>query len=128
MGYLSEKFKNVGVPFMEDNEKGEMQELENQSLTLIDYGFIKEDKSDYAVLKFAEKPGKFYFAGLVLTQNLHEAEADLGSKKRVLNEFKNTFIKFSKQINKAGKYEYWAVEYIDKQQELHDGEIPQVEG
>lgn len=67
----------VGLPFMEGKDKGEVSELFGTVNTINEYGFLPGENGEvYAVFTVAERPGKFYFGGEVLTDRLSQLEAD----------------------------------------------------
>lgn len=71
----------VMLPFMEGREKGDAKELLGQVSTITDYGFLKgEEKEgnnrDYVCFIVAERSGKFYFGGTVLTDQMQQLEAE----------------------------------------------------
>lgn len=67
----------VRLPFMEGREKGETGELLGQVTTIVDYGFLPNDKGEmYVAFIVKERSGKFYFGGTVLTDRLLQLEAE----------------------------------------------------
>ena len=68
---------SVQLPFMDGREKGELKELIGQVSTISEYGFLPSDKGgNYAVFTVAERSNKFYFGGMVLTDQLEQLEAE----------------------------------------------------
>lgn len=61
---------------MEDKEKGDFIDLLDKTITIKDYGFLKDNdtKEDYVVFTCEEYPKNFYFGGMVLTDNMMELE------------------------------------------------------
>ena len=71
----------VMLPFMEGREKGESKDLIGQVSTITDYGFLPSEekdgtKRDYVCFITAERSGKFYFGGTVLTDQMQQLEAE----------------------------------------------------
>ena len=67
---------SVNLPFMEGREKADVKELIGTINTIDEYGFLSGDDGDYAVFTVKERAGKFYFAGMVLTDQLQQLEAE----------------------------------------------------
>lgn len=68
---------NIQLPFMEGREKGDGKELNGQISTIVDYGFLSNEKGEpYVVFITKERANKFYFGGMVLTERLLELEND----------------------------------------------------
>lgn len=68
---------SVQLPFMEGREKGETRELIGTVNTIEEYGFLPNEKGgNYVVFVVRERPGKFYFGGLVLTDQMMQLEAE----------------------------------------------------
>ena len=79
MKSLRERAKefSVQLPFMEGREKGETRELIGTVNTITEYGFLPNDKGgQYVVFIVKERSDKFYFGGLVLTDQLAQLEAE----------------------------------------------------
>ena len=65
------------LPFMESREKGEMKRIVDMNVTIRDYGFLQDEKEkEYVCFIIDEDPQNFYFGGQVLTDNMHDLEAD----------------------------------------------------
>lgn len=65
------------LPFMEGREKGELDRLVNEKMTIKDFGFMTDEKEkEYVAFVVEEDPQHFYFGGQVLTDNMKELEAD----------------------------------------------------
>ena len=65
------------LELMENRKKGDLQNLISETVTIIDYGFLKDEKgSDYIVFITNEDKENFYFGGMVLTQNVKELDAE----------------------------------------------------
>lgn len=65
------------LPFMEGRDKADIKELLGTVNTITDYGFLPNDKGEpYAVFIVKERAGKFYFGGMVLTDQLSQLEAE----------------------------------------------------
>lgn len=68
---------SVRLPFMEGRDKGETKELMGQVTTITEYGFLPNEHGEmYAAFIVAERAGKFYFGGTVLTDQLAQLEAE----------------------------------------------------
>ena len=67
---------SVNLPFMEGREKADVKELIGTINTIDEYGFLAGDDGEYAVFTVKERSGKFYFAGMVLTDQLQQLEAE----------------------------------------------------
>lgn len=76
MGNYFEKFNNGGIQFMEGREKGNLSDMLEKSLHIIDHGFIAGDDGDYAVMLFAEDAEHFYFGNSIITEMLKTVDAD----------------------------------------------------
>lgn len=63
-----------GLPFMEDREKGDMEDLIDKTVTIIDYGYMKDEGKDYAAFITEENEKCFYFGGSVLTDSLQRLD------------------------------------------------------
>ena len=75
MGYF-DKFKHEGIPFMENREKGNMQDILDEPLHINGFGFIKGKNGDFACISLSEYPDKFYFANSIITDMLKEVQKD----------------------------------------------------
>lgn len=107
MGYFA-KFKAQGIDFMEGAEKRDIRELVDEKIHIIDYGFIKGDNGDFAVLKVKEHEGKFYFAPTVISENIRTIDAD-GMK----DALAKIVVIVRANTSKNGR-EYFSLEYIEK--------------
>lgn len=77
---------SVQLPFMEGREKGDGKELHGQISTICDYGFLpNEDGEMYAAFIVKERSDKFYFGGMVLTDQLMTLESE-GYHDDIINE------------------------------------------
>lgn len=79
MKSLKERAKEMGarLPFMDNRDKGSIDELMGQVCTLIDYGFLpNEDGEHYVAFITRERPNKFYFGGAVLTARMIELDGE----------------------------------------------------
>lgn len=76
---LKERAKEFTVllPFMEGRDKGDTAELLGTVNTIKEYGFLPNENGEpYAVFTVAERYGKFYFGGEVLTDRLTKLEEE----------------------------------------------------
>lgn len=79
MKSLKERAKEFDIllPFMEGREKGETKDLLGQVSTVVDYGFLPNDKGEvYVAFIVKERSDKFYFGGQVLTDRLLKLDAE----------------------------------------------------
>ena len=79
MKSLKDRVKELGnsLPIMEDREKGVLDNIMNQPLTITDFGFLKDEKNEeYVVFIVKEDEHNFYFGGSVLTQDLQSLQED----------------------------------------------------
>jgi hypothetical protein len=100
---LREKAKQLqnSLPFMEGREKGDMQRIVNMNAIIRDYGFMEDDKNkEYVAFIIDEDSEHFYFGGQVLTDNMHELEAD-GYHDEIVKEGLPVF--FDKKKSKNGR-------------------------
>lgn len=98
MGYFDKFNTGGGIPFMEGRDKGDMHDILDEKLHIIDFGFINGDNGEYAVIQVAEYDRMFYFANTVITDMLKEVQAD-GMKE----ELKNQAIVFEERTSKRGR-------------------------
>ena len=63
---------SVSLPIMEGREKGEFNRLHGSTVTITDFGFMKDDDKEYVAFVVKEDPQYFYFGGQVLTENIQE--------------------------------------------------------
>jgi hypothetical protein len=96
-----------GITFMDTCEKAQITELFDKVVHITDYGYIKGDTGEYAVLTVEETPGKFYFANSIVTDMLHEVD-EQGLK----GEIKDAPIKFVKRVSKRGR-NYVGYEFLE---------------
>ena len=85
---LKERAKefSVQLPFMEGREKGDTKELIATVNTIREYGFLPNEKGEvYACFIVDERPDKFYFGGMVLTDQLTKLE-DEGYHEEIVKE------------------------------------------
>ena len=101
------KFQNKGIPFMEGREKGNLKDVQNTVLHIDDFGFINGSNGEFAVVSFKESPSKFYFANQVITDMLHQVDAD-----GMRAELAQTPIMFYMRQSKDEKREYMTFEFI----------------
>lgn len=76
---LRERAKQFSIllPFMENREKNDLVNLHEKTITIIDYGFLKnEGGGAYAAFICKEDDDSFYFGGTVLTERLLQLEED----------------------------------------------------
>lgn len=66
----------VQSPIMADREKGDQKSLFGTPVTIIDYDFTKDSKTEkpYVIFIVKEDPKRFYFGGQVLTDQLSQLD------------------------------------------------------
>ena len=104
MGYF-DKFRNDGIPFMEGRDKGDLHDMLDVPVHIIDFGFIKGKNGDFAVIALAEDSGKFYFCNSIITEMLRTVQAD-----DMQDALPQQAIVFSLRMSKAGQ-EYMTFEF-----------------
>lgn len=85
---LRERAKEMGarLPFMDNREKGDTEELMGQVCTIVDYGFLPNDEGEhYVAFITKERSGKFYFGGTVLTARMVELDQE-GYRTEIITE------------------------------------------
>lgn len=72
------KLLENNLPFMEGREKGDMNTLVGEVVTIIEYGFLDDGKNnkEYVCFVTAENPTEFFFGGQVLTDAMQSFEND----------------------------------------------------
>lgn len=76
---LRDRAKEFGarLPFMEGREKGSTDELMGQVCTMTDYGFLPNEAGEmYVAFITAERSGKFYFGGTVMTDRMAQLDQE----------------------------------------------------
>ena len=106
MGYF-DKFVRKGIPFMEGREKGNLRELVNRPLHIVDFGFIEGKDGKFAVMSFMEDAGRFYFGNSIVTEMLEEVDAD-----GMRDELAQQAIQFDLRVSKERGQEYMAFDFI----------------
>lgn len=106
MAYWDKFSANKGIPFMEGADKGDLKEIAGEVVHIADFGFIRNDDGDYAVIKLKEHENTFYFCNQVITDMLHEVQND-GMK----GELPEQAIKFDIKTSKRGR-DYFAFEFV----------------
>ena len=112
MGYFDKFNSGKGIPFMDGADKGELRDILGDIVHISDFGFIRNDEGDFAVIQLSEHPGVFYFCNQVITDMLHEVEKD-----GMRGELPKQGIKFEQKVSKKGR-EYFAFEFLGEQDEL----------
>lgn len=106
---LKDKVKefSVSLPIMEGREKADFADLKGETVTIVDFDFMKDKDGDYVAFIIKEDEKHFYFGGMVLTENMHTLEKD-GYGDSVREE--GLPVKFGKKKGK-NKLEYTTVEF-----------------
>lgn len=102
MGYF-DKFNNAGIPFMEGREKGNLSDMLDKPLHIVEFGFINGEDGEYAVMAFAEDAERFYFGNSIITEMLHTVKDD-----GMCEELAEQAITFVKRTSRSGKRTYTA--------------------
>ena len=79
MKSLRERAKEMDarLPFMDDRDKGSIEELIGQVCTLTDYGFLPDDDGElYVAFITRERSKRFYFGGTVMTARMMELDQE----------------------------------------------------
>jgi hypothetical protein len=83
MKTLRERAKEISnsLPLMEGREKGEIDRIVNDNITIKEYGFMSDTdnegkEKEYVAFVVAEDPDHFYFGGQVLTEHMRQFEND----------------------------------------------------
>ena len=106
MGYF-DKFVRKGIPFMEGREKGNLRDLVDKPLHIVDFGFIDGKDGKFAVMQFAEDGANFYFGNSIVTEMLETVEED-----DMRDELAQQAIVFSLRVSKERNQEYMAFDFI----------------
>lgn len=74
-----------GLPFMEGREKGDLDKLIGETITITDYGFMEQIDKDGVVKEYVafilkEDDENFFFGGQVLTDSMKKIEDSLTDK------------------------------------------------
>lgn len=105
MGYF-DKFSNAGIPFMEGREKGNLSDMLDKPLHIVDFGFINGEDGRYAVMLFAEDDENFYFGNSIITAMLETVDDD-----GMRDELAEQVITFEHRTSKNGKRQYTAFKF-----------------
>lgn len=95
-----------GIPFMESRTKGNLHDMLDKPLHIVDFGFITGENDPYAVILFAESD-KFYFGNTIITEVLQKVED--ADKREAL---KSETVIFHERENKKGSRTYTAIEFL----------------
>ena len=106
MGYF-DKFVRKGIPFMEGREKGNLRDMLERPLHIVDYGFIEGKDGRFAVIAFKEDADRFYFGNSIVTEMLEEVDAD-----GMRDELAQQAIQFDLRVSKERGQEYMAFDFI----------------
>ena len=64
------------IPFMVGREKGDFSRLKGREVTIIDYGFMNDQKGEYLCFIIKEDGDFFYFGGTVITDQVRILDID----------------------------------------------------
>lgn len=71
------KEMQVVLPFMDNREKEDLVNLQDKTVTIRDFGFLKDEKGgEYVAFICDEYPKDFFFGGSVLTDDLKTLQDD----------------------------------------------------
>ena len=107
MGYFAQFNAGKGIPFMEGREKANLKDVLDRKLHIDDFGFIKGEEGEYAVISFAEDKDYFYFANAIVTDALKKIKEDGKSE-----ELKDVAVVFTLRMSNKNR-EYVAIEFIE---------------
>lgn len=113
MGYFTKFNAGKGVPFMEGADRMDIKSILGKPVHIADYGFIAGDDGEFIVMQFAEFPGFFTFGNSIITDDIKEAEKELGTKAACLAELEEQVIIFNQQTNKKGTRTYIAPTFVE---------------
>lgn len=109
------------LPFMDGREKGDVKDLAGLQCTIREYGFLTNDKGDtYSVFTIDQDTKKFYFGGMVLTDQLQQLEEE-GYRDAILEE--GLPARFTLRKAKKGGKEYMNVVFFPED-EAEDPVVP----
>ena len=108
-----------GIPFMENREKKELPC--GSPVTIVDYGFIKDEDGDYVVLALKEFPKNFYFGGGVVTEKMQSLDKIVTTELSIHDQVCKAGLPvlFTKKANKKNTRNYMTCEFYPV--ELPDG-------
>lgn len=106
MGYF-DKFVRKGIPFMEGREKGNLRDMVDKPLHIVDFGFINGKDGEFGVVQFAEDDKKFYFANGIITEMLMQVDDD-----GMREELAEQPIVFTMRMSKERKQEYMTFDFV----------------
>lgn len=107
MSYFTDLNPSKGIPFMDGRDKGESADIVGKWLHIDDFGFIKGDNGEFAVVSFAEDAEHFYFMNSIITEMLQKVNAD--SMRKYLG---SQAIRFDMKTSAKGR-DYMTYEFAD---------------
>lgn len=105
--YFSKFNPSKGIPFMDNRDKGNNDEITDKQLHIVDFGFITTKYGDCAVAIFKEDAEHFYFLNSIITDVLHHIESD-----DMRSKLADQAIVFTKKWNKDETAQYMTFEFI----------------
>ena len=102
-----DKFIRKGIPFMEGRDKGNLRDMVDAPLHIVDYGFIEGKDGTFAVIAFAEDTDHFYFGNSIITEMLLQVDED-----DMRHELAEQTIVFSMRVSKERNQEYMAFDFV----------------
>ena len=110
----AKKITNSGLPFMEGREKGDMEELIGNTITIIDYGYMLDEGKTYVAFITKENDANFYFGGSVLTDSLKKLDEIL-TDNEIAELLKNGITTSFEKRKSKNKREYTKCTFFPKQ-------------
>lgn len=104
-----EKVMSNNIPFMDGREKGD--QILNEELTIIDYGFLTGEDGEFIVYITREHEDLFFFGGSVMTEKFKELETVFSEEEMAELMEMGVTIKLVEKKSK-NKRKYVAVELI----------------
>lgn len=95
------------LPFMEGRDKGDFKSLLGQKVTIRNFGFMNDEDGDYVCFTVDEDEKRFYFGGMVLTEQMHKMDEE-GYREAIESEGLPVMFNEKKSKNKKT---YTSVEY-----------------
>ncbi|MGL6104815.1 hypothetical protein [Romboutsia sp.] len=87
------EISNSGLEIMKGRDKGDIQEILNDTLTVTNYEFGKGEQGDYVVFIIKDNDTEFFFGSSVVTENFLALDNLLNEEEKI--EIFNTGISMS---------------------------------
>lgn len=98
---------NEGIPFMDGREKGNVKELNDKIVVVVDYGFIRGSDGQFVVFIIKGDETQFYFGATVMSEKFEQF--DLEDKKEI-QKFGIPLL-LTETLNKKGNRTYQSCEF-----------------